>query len=750
MLTLLVAGVFSFMSLIGGIAVLYRGVDKAANKVFFSVAITSAIWSVVFASIEQPNNLDYVIVLNKFAYAMGLLVVLASTLFSFIFPRRRNLKPYYLYAIVTVPMIVLSFSEILAGKVTRADGQSYLFEYGTLSIVYALVMITGVVMIIINGFKFGSRVSEIEKKQAIYVVFGFIMSLVIGVFLAVILPIIDPLTKLDDLAPASLSFMIVFVSLAIVKHKLFDFRAAIARTIAYASVLLIVVLLYITLAFLLKNLLFPELQVTPQQLVSNIVLALLLVATVPQLRIYFNRTTNKIFFRDVYDPQTLIDDLNQTIVSNVDLEILLTRVAQIVNQYIKTSYCMFYIRPTAYVEARIIGEGRTDVDTSEITKLHEITTIAKRKVIDVDEYAQDKAEQKLVALLKKNEIDLLARLVNNVELDVKGIGLMFLGAKRSGSPFNKQDIRILEIIANELVIAVENVLRYEEIDKFNVTLQQKIDDATRELRRTNEKLVALDEAKDEFVSMASHQLRTPLTSIKGYVSMVADEDMGKLNTQQKKMLGQAMFSSQRMVYLIADLLNVSRLRTGKFVIESKPVHLPTIIESELSQLREGASAKDITFTYRDPKEFPILYLDEMKIRQVIMNFTDNAIYYTPNGGKITLELKESQQSVEFTVKDNGIGVPKDERHKLFTKFYRANNAKKARPDGTGLGLFMAKKVIIAQGGSVVFDSIEGKGSTFGFNFPKNAVKVPEGVVVNKKKVMTSVGSEAMPEPSLED
>jgi len=120
-------------------------------------------------------------------------------------------------------------------------------------------------------------------------------------------------------------------------------------------------------------------------------------------------------------------------------------------------------------------------------------------------------------------------------------------------------------------------------------------------------------------------------------------------------------------------------------------------------------------------------LDETKTRQVIMNFADNAIYYTPNGGHISVNLVETTESVELTVVDDGLGVPKHDQHHMFTKFYRASNAKKARPDGTGLGLFMAKKVIIAQGGAIIFKSEEGKGSTFGFSFPKAKLKV-SGVV----------------------
>ena len=107
-----------------------------------------------------------------------------------------------------------------------------------------------------------------------------------------------------------------------------------------------------------------------------------------------------------------------------------------------------------------------------------------------------------------------------------------------------------------------------------------------------------------------------------------------------------------------------------------------------------------------------------------MNFTDNALYYTPTGGHITVSLEDKGSTVEFKVVDDGIGVPKSEQHHMFTKFYRAGNARKARLDGTGLGLFMPKKVIVAEGGAVIFHSEEGKGSTFGFSFPKAKIKAP--------------------------
>ena len=121
----------------------------------------------------------------------------------------------------------------------------------------------------------------------------------------------------------------------------------------------------------------------------------------------------------------------------------------------------------------------------------------------------------------------------------------------------------------------------------------------------------------------------------------------------------------------------------------------------------------------------MLSVDETKIQQVVMNFMDNAIYYTPKGGSIIVKLEATGKEVIYTVTDTGLGVPKAEQAHLFTKFYRAGNARKMRPDGTGLGLFMAKKVIMAQGGAIIFKSTEGKGSTFGFSFPLSKVELKD-------------------------
>lgn len=295
-------------------------------------------------------------------------------------------------------------------------------------------------------------------------------------------------------------------------------------------------------------------------------------------------------------------------------------------------------------------------------------------------------------------------------------GYLILGEHRKNS-YSGRDIRVVSAVADELSIAIQNALSVEQVKQLNAHLEQRIDAATKELRASNAQLQRLDESKDEFISMASHQLRTPLTGIKGYLSMLIEGDVGRVSAEQKKVLNEAFVSSERMVRLISDFLNVSRLQTGKFIIEKHPVDLSLLVQHEVEGLALNAAARGMEFVYKRPKNIPILELDENKIQQVIMNFADNAIYYSKGNAKIIVTLKKSANGVEFTVKDKGIGVPEAEQRQLFNKFFRATNARRARPDGTGVGIFLAKKVIASHGGTIIFESKEGKGSTFGFTLP---------------------------------
>lgn len=321
-------------------------------------------------------------------------------------------------------------------------------------------------------------------------------------------------------------------------------------------------------------------------------------------------------------------------------------------------------------------------------------------------------EAEVRRLLKGYKVDFVLPLIRGNQI----VGFLFLGPKRRGN-YTSYDIGSVFDIKHELAIAVQNAASLEAVKELNAHLQQRIDTATNELRRSNEQLRGLDVAKDEFVSMASHQLRTPLTSVKGYISMVLEGDAGKITKMQKQLLREAFTSSERMVHLINDFLNVSRVQTGKFMIDRHPVDFVKLVRQEVRSLETTAESRDLKLTLDIPPKPLVMKIDEGKIRQVIMNFIDNALYYSKPDTEIRVSVRQFPSELRFEVVDHGIGVPHAQQAHLFTKFFRADNARTQRPDGTGVGLYLAKMVIDGHRGKIIFSSKEGQGSTFGFSLP---------------------------------
>ena len=723
MLELAVLSTTVIANLLLGLIVFLKNPKALTNKLFFFLTSTLVLWSMVnFISVHPVffAQLWWI----RLVLSCGALLNLAVFLTFLTFPSyslsKRLVTMARLAVVFTILVVPLTLTPLVFKSLNVKNGNASPVPGPgiALFLLHTLSLLGGSIYLILKKFRSSRGAAKEQLRLVLFGIVGTFSLIILGDFILVVA------FNISALVPFGPSFTVIFTSAlayAIIKHRLFDIRAAVARGLAYVLSLGVIALGYGVFGFLISSNITAEFLSTTNQRVLYVGFALVTAVLFQPTKIFFDRVTNRIFYRDAYDPQELLGRLNKIFVSNAGLETLLEETNKTVEEVLAVEYSVFLVFKTSYDPDRWIGERKLEMEVQDIERLYSLTTSLREKVILSESLD---GHDELRKLLLKYDISVLARMVPSTDEKLPGIGFMALGPRKSGNLYNSRDGQVLEIVANELVIAVENALRFEEIERFNITLQQKVDDATRRLRLTNEKLKALDETKDEFISMASHQLRTPLTSVKGYVSMVVEGDAGKITPKQRALLDQAFMSSQRMVYLIADLLNVSRLRTGKFIIERAPTQLGDVISGELDQLKEAAKGREIKVVFTKPKDFPALMLDETKIRQVIMNFADNALYYTRAGGTVHINLVDKPSSIEFMVVDDGIGVPKADQHHLFTKFYRANNARKARPDGTGLGLFMAKKVVVAQGGAIIFHSQEGKGSTFGFTFPKAKILAP--------------------------
>lgn len=703
-----------FLLVIGGL-VLARDSQSKLNRIFFMFIISLSAWILSnYFSNSQSISSSWALLANH-------LVLFSSSLAIYFFlwfvmltvPLSKIVK--YEKWILSIGFFIsfLSLTGLVIEGIQKQNSV-YALTFGPLAVLYFINLIFAAVLsvgLLIIGLRTAQGIEYARIKT-------ILISLIATVCLALISNVLIPLTtgsfELTNIGPIFTLFLAVGLSYSIIKHRLFNIRLIIARSVAYLLSLGLIALILTVLAIVAARLFLNE----PLSLQTEIAFAIFgaLAALVFQpVKKFFDRLSNNIFYRDSYSAQQLINKINSTIVTNSDISTILLNTERYIEKFLKIEYVHFYLKSNSSNDFEMVGSDKKNYSSARVERLLKMLVDSAQKTHSMNQTSQ---VSNISEPMKSLKLECAIQMITNGEL----VGFVFIGTRKSGNALLDKDIQLLEIIADELAIAVQNSMQLEEISQFNLTLQKKIDIATSQLQKSNEKLKALDSAKDEFISMASHQLRTPLTSVKGYISMILEGDAGEINDLQKKFLNQAFISSQRMVYLISDLLNVSRLKTGKFVIENRETYLPDTVEDELRQLDETIKARGLSIDYKKPKKFPTVMLDEDKVRQVIMNFADNAIYYTPSGGKIYIELKATDEVVKYTVKDTGIGVPKHEQHHLFTKFYRAGNARKARPDGTGLGLFMAKKVITAQGGSIIFSSEQGKGSTFGFSLPRKKVE----------------------------
>ena len=232
----------------------------------------------------------------------------------------------------------------------------------------------------------------------------------------------------------------------------------------------------------------------------------------------------------------------------------------------------------------------------------------------------------------------------------------------------------------------------------------------------------IDKSKTEFVSLASHQLRTPLSTVSWYAEMLLAGDAGKLTKEQVRYVDEIYQSNRRMTELVGSLLNVSRIELGTFSVEPEPTDIVKLAQGTVKDLEPQIFARKINFQEQYDPDIPVINVDPKLMRMVIENLSSNAIKYTPEKGSVTLRLKHRGDATEIIVEDNGLGIPRDQQDEIFSKLFRADNVKAHDTEGTGLGLYLVKSIVDYSGGKIRFKSEENKGTTFYVSMPDGGMK----------------------------
>ncbi len=300
------------------------------------------------------------------------------------------------------------------------------------------------------------------------------------------------------------------------------------------------------------------------------------------------------------------------------------------------------------------------------------------------------------------------------------IGALVMGCESQYTHLTEGDRDIVYILATQIGQATENAKLFEETWRSQQELEHKIQQRTKELSEALEAIKTISKRKSDFISAVSHELRTPLTSIKGYASILAAGKLGELPQQAKERIEKINKHSDNLSQLINNLLDISRIESGRVEMKFEPISIKAMVESLSDMLAPPMKEKGIELVTDIPNDTPFVKADRSQLDRVFINLVGNAIKFVPlNAGKITIKAKAlDHDMVQVSISDNGIGISEKDLTKLGEEFFRVDNDVNAKVKGTGLGLSLVKHIIEAHQGKLSISSILGKGSTFSFTLPK--------------------------------
>lgn len=675
----------------------------------FSIFLWSVFYSIWLLADNEAAALFWSRTLNLGATLIP--VFLFHWITSFLGINQKKKILIYFYYFCTVFFSLFSYSDSYIWGVKRLGQFPYWPQINWLYITFLLIC-----WLPIFFYSFYLLIKELRirqgsgRQQALYILIGLVVGFLGGSTNYLLM------LGIDKIPPAGSVLVIIFpicFSYAVIRHRLMDIKLVMRRYSVNLMSLAEILLLAIAVRYV------GDLYFSQFTILIDFFILITAVLIYPPIRNYFYRLANKYFFSSLYDSAEVIASLSDKLRTTLEANKIYEFISQtLINAFhVKAVGLLVYNEKIGtfvlqYNNGFKIGQRKIFTQDEELNKLF----IKQNKPIvteDVKHLSKFNNNQ-TVSLLKELGVEILSPL--NVK--DKTIGLIALSVKESGDMYNNDDFQVLEVVGAQAAIAIENALLYQETKEFNVKLEKEVEKATRDLRRANVQLKKLDEAKSEFISIASHQLRTPLTVIKGYISMMLEGNFGELTKPEHESLEKVFESNERLIQLVENLLNISRIESGRLQFDFHESDLHKMIESVLEELIGNAKKKSLILQYKAPATaLPNIKMDDEKVRQVVMNLIDNAIKYTKQGS-VTVKLEKLGDKARFSVADSGMGIRPEDMANLFKKFSRGTGTSLIHTEGTGLGLYVARMMIEAHKGKIWAESAgNGKGSKFFFELP---------------------------------
>lgn len=722
-------------NIILGFLVFIKNKKSWTHRFFFILCLALGAWLVSnYYSLNVGTKETFLFWVRV---VMGLAVVQAISFFLFVrvFPfAQLSIQKRYLFVIILLGCftIILCLSPLLFID-AEITASGYSPKPGPGFIIFIPVAVGALVLGLIKLVRKQRTSFGLEKKRITFLLAG--VGLMFG-FILLFNFLLVVVFHLSDFVILSPLFTLIFVSLttySILKHRLLDIRLFITRSILYFFLVLFVTASFALMTYLTGQVFGTATGTNP--MVITIFVSLIIVLLIDPLKRWIAKATEAVFFKKSINYPQVSQDLSE--IASVELD--LTR---LITQMTKATADRMKLRGATI----LLSTERNSFSPIHAPKINHITHTLRlndpfipflrnahqtlvldeldRKVAD----ARSPRERNRLEKVRNTMEHLKAEAAVPVILERQLKAIILLDRKLSGDVFSQNDIDLFEVLAPQIASSIKKAQLYEKSLRFTEQLKVEVQKATQELQIANIKLQELDKAKSEFMSIASHQLRTPLTGLIGYLSMLSEGDYGKMTGQQTKVIHELLEAAHRLVRMVNIFLNVTRIEAGRFLLNITKVPMSLIIEDTIRELKPTAEKKGVELNYAPPSaSLKPVYVDVDKVKDVALNLIDNAIKYTPQGKIwVTIEENARQKLIRVSVRDTGVGIDPKEAEKLFDKFVRGKGIARISPNGSGLGLFIAKKVVDAHEGKIWVESDgEGKGSTFIFEIPTKVRKTVE-------------------------
>ncbi len=690
-----------------GLFTFFKNPKSITNQLFFLFSLTLVAYvSFNYFALHQKTEIATFFWLKMLMSSVAVLNLLYFFLIHAFPEAKLTLKQIYILLSIIFTGIIylcalnnLVFSGVrfIKDNIESLPGAAMPFFF-----LHTVIFLGGGFIILIRKYKNSYGIAKTQIK--LFLLGTIIMYSAIFIFNYLFVLIFN-ITLFVPFLPVYMLAFVGCVGYAIIKHRFLDINLLVARSVSY-TVLIGLFGIFYALSFALLSSVFIVSSLETNTLVISTFLALIMVFSFQPLRRYIEKITDTIFYKNHYDTNKLLYDLALIMASTLKLEDVTHGILQEVLAHMKIVKGAFILLE----KDKVFNVNNEGFKSTPVINEDDIELINRaRNMVVFDELE----EGRLKTILRNQELSVVIRL----QTEGEQIGLLVFGEKQSGDIYSDQDLNLLEILAPEAAVAIENSKAYEEIRRFNITLQDEVDKATADLQIANEHLKELDKLKDEFVSLASHELRTPMAAIKGSLSTIMEGYTGQISLQAKDFLAAAYNENDRLIRLVNNLLNISRIEAGRYSFNITKLDLDKIIKDVVNNLQMAAAEKQLYLKYEDGDKLQtFVWAEEDKVKEVLINFIGNAVKFTHEGG-ITVRSATKDNMAEISVTDTGHGIAKEDQDLLFKKFSQVGRSYTKQAGGTGLGLYISKKWVEGMKGKIWLESELGKGSTFFFSLP---------------------------------